>query len=176
MCMLVFGMACDFICFLYLLSLQVALVPSLGIWLKICMHSLVLRQQGGGKEEGRRRREKYVFKRTLYEGWHNKFLVCLLLICFLFQRFCILPMAPYYTLWAIAAPNSTQSWVGLIFLCKPQNHKATPHQTVCHFFSAPTQPNSTKFSMQPYFNLTRRFMQKKSKIFKIGFWPPKKIF
>ena len=37
----------------------------------------------------------------------------------------------------------------------PQNHKTDPH-----FFSAPTQPNSTKFSMQHYFNPTRRLMQK----------------
>ena len=39
------------------------------------------------------------------------------------------------------------------------NHK-TKTTTVRHFFSAPTQPNSTKFSMQPYFNPTRKFMQK----------------
>ena len=51
--------------------------------------------------------------------------------------------------------NSTQSWVGLIFL---RNHN---HKTVSHFISAPTQSNSTKFSMQPYFNPTRRFMPKK---------------
>ena len=42
-----------------------------------------------------------------------------------------------------------------------QNHNHKPHQTNPHFFSAPTQPNSTKFSMQPYFNPTRRFMPKK---------------
>ena len=53
--------------------------------------------------------------------------------------------------------NSTQSWVILIFLCKNQ----TTTKTVSHFISAPTQPNSTKFSMQPYFNPTRRFMPKK---------------
>ena len=47
--------------------------------------------------------------------------------------------------------NSTQSWIGLIFLCK--NHKPVPH-----FFSAPTQTNSTKFNIQPYFNQTGRFM------------------
>ena len=56
--------------------------------------------------------------------------------------------------------NSTR--VGLIFL---RNHKPNqnykPNQTVRHFFSAPTQPNSTKFSMQPYYNQTRRFMQNK---------------
>ena len=40
-----------------------------------------------------------------------------------------------------------------------QNHNHKP-QTVSNFFSAPTQPNSTKFSMQHYFNPTRRFMQK----------------
>ena len=36
-----------------------------------------------------------------------------------------------------------------------------PHhnQTDTHFFSAPRQPNSTKFSMQPYFNPTKWFMQ-----------------
>ena len=49
-------------------------------------------------------------------------------------------------------------------LCRPYfpkiNHKPKP-QTVRHFYSAPTQPNSTKFSMQPYFNPTRRFMSKK---------------
>ena len=39
---------------------------------------------------------------------------------------------------------------------KTTNHKTTPQpQTVRPFFSAPTQPNSTKFSMQPYFNPTR---------------------
>ena len=59
--------------------------------------------------------------------------------------------------------NSTQSWVGLIFLWEPQPQTTKPqnHKTVSHFISAPTQPNSTKFSMQPYFNPTRRFMPKK---------------
>ena len=36
----------------------------------------------------------------------------------------------------------------------------TKPQTVCHFFSATTQLSSTKFIMQPYFNTTRRFVQK----------------
>ena len=63
--------------------------------------------------------------------------------------------------------NSTHSWVGLIFLRKPRNHnhKTTKPQpqteTVHKFFSAPTQPNLTKFSIQLYFNPTRRFLQKK---------------
>ena len=46
----------------------------------------------------------------------------------------------------------------------------TTTQTVRHFLSAPTQPNSTKFSIQPYFNPTRRFMQKK-----LGHPPPKQL-
>ena len=81
--------------------------------------------------------------------------------------------------------NSTQSWVSLIFLWKPQttNHKPQ-NQTVSHFISAPTQPNSTKFSMQPYFNPTRRFMPKKigsaplppkKSKFKIWFWTNSKL-
>ena len=41
------------------------------------------------------------------------------------------------------------------------NHKPQP-QTVSYFFSAPTQPNSTKFSMQSYFKPTRRFMGEKN--------------
>ena len=41
---------------------------------------------------------------------------------------------------------------------KPHHNR---NRTVRHFFSAPRQPNSTKFSMLPYFNPTRRFMQKK---------------
>ena len=49
---------------------------------------------------------------------------------------------------------------------KPQQHYKTTNQTVHHFFSAPTQPNSTKFSTQPYFNSTRRFMQKNSFLYK----------
>ena len=56
--------------------------------------------------------------------------------------------------------NSTQSWVGLIFL---RNH-TTNRKTVRYFISAPTQPNPTKFSMQPYFNPTRRFMGEKNLI------------
>ena len=35
---------------------------------------------------------------------------------------------------------------------KPQNHKTTT-KTVSHFISAPTQPNSTKFSIQPYYKI-----------------------
>ena len=42
---------------------------------------------------------------------------------------------------------------------KTTNHKTTT-ETVRHCFSAPTQPNSTKFRMQPCFNPTRRFMPK----------------
>ena len=61
----------------------------------------------------------------------------------------------FFFLFATTQLNSTQSWVGLIFL---RNHTT---KTDPHFFSAPTRPNSTKFSMQPYFNSTRRFMQKK---------------
>ena len=38
------------------------------------------------------------------------------------------------------------------------NHKPQT-KTVSHFISAPTQPNSTKFSMQPYINPTRRKFQ-----------------
>ena len=57
------------------------------------------------------------------------------------------------TIFATTQLNSTQSRVSLIFLWKTTNH----NQTVSHFISAPTQPNSTKFSMQPYFNPTRRF-------------------
>merc|ERR1712128_251772 len=57
--------------------------------------------------------------------------------------------------------NSTRPRVGLaLFSYGNHNHKTT-NQTVSHFFSAPTQPNSTKFSMQPYFNPTRRIMKKK---------------
>ena len=41
---------------------------------------------------------------------------------------------------------------------EPQNHK--PHRTVCHFFSAPTQHNSAKFTVQPSLNPTRRYMPK----------------
>ena len=40
------------------------------------------------------------------------------------------------------------------------NQTKTTNRTVRHFFSAPRQPNSTKFSMQPYFNPTRRFIKK----------------
>ena len=43
---------------------------------------------------------------------------------------------------------------------KPQPQPQSQPQTVSHFISAPTQPNSTKFSIQPYFNQTRRFMPK----------------
>ena len=44
----------------------------------------------------------------------------------------------------------------------PKINQTTPQtKTDPHFFSAPSQPNSTKFSMQPYFIPTRRFMQKK---------------
>ena len=50
--------------------------------------------------------------------------------------------------------NSTQSWVSLIFLCKPQT--TNQNQTVSLFISAPTQPNSTKFSMQPYVSATQK--------------------
>ena len=49
--------------------------------------------------------------------------------------------------WILPHPlKSTQSWLGLIFLCKPQN------QTVHDFFSTSTKPNSAKFGMRPYFN------------------------
>ena len=48
-------------------------------------------------------------------------------------------------------PNSTQPRVGLALFSQ------TTTKTVSHFISAPTKPNSTKFSMQPYFNPTRRF-------------------
>ena len=66
-----------------------------------------------------------------------------------------LPQKFFLRLFATTQLNSTQSWVGLIFLCR------TTTTTVRHFFSAPTQPNSTKFRMQPCFNPTRRFMPKK---------------
>ena len=66
--------------------------------------------------------------------------------------------------WILPQTKSTQPRV--IFLCKT---KPQLNRTVRHFFSAPTQLNSTKFSMQPYFNPTRRFMPKK-----IGSAPPPK--
>ena len=54
-------------------------------------------------------------------------------------------------------PNSTQPRVGLALFsyAKTTTTTTTTNQTVSHFISAPTQPNSTKFSMQPYFNPTR---------------------
>ena len=55
--------------------------------------------------------------------------------------------------------NSTQSWVGFIYLRKPQNHKTTPHhkpqpqtKTVRPFFSAPTQ-YTTKLDQIQYATL-----------------------
>ena len=53
------------------------------------------------------------------------------------------------------------SWLSLIFV-RNHNH-TTPknHKPSVIFFSATTQPNSTKFNMQSFFNPTRRFMPQK---------------
>ena len=52
-----------------------------------------------------------------------------------------------------ATPNFGRPY----FPKKPQNH----NQTDPHFFSASTQANSTKFSMQPYYNPTKLNITKK---------------
>ena len=88
----------------------------------------------------------------------------------------------------IAIPNSTQSWVGLIFLRnhnhKITNNKTTPNLPSLFISSYTTKLDQIQYSMQPYFNPTIRLRGEKNwvtcppplppppptKIFKIWFW------
>ena len=51
----------------------------------------------------------------------------------------------------------TQLWVELSWVVAVELGCGN---SACHFFTAPTKPNLSKFSIQPYLNPTRRFIKK----------------
>ena len=126
----------------------------------------ITQQKKGTKESLKSNFKKLEFKNWQVVIFYGCFFISFSMFLVLVQEACVLHLwwrmnaKLAIALAFLPQPNSTQSWVALVFL---RNHTTTEpqNQTIHHFFSAPTQPNSTKFSMQPYFNPIRRFMQKK---------------